>query len=106
MSLAIVIARRGVAARSRGHTVNEIADKDAEVNAIALEIEQYLEKHPRSKDSLEGIRSWWLTCMPLAATSFKVERALERLIQRGVVSKEILPDNRVIYSSARAKPIP
>lgn len=86
--------------------MNEIADNDAEVNAIALEIEQYLEKHPRSKDSLEGIRSWWLTCMPHATPSFKVERALERLIQRGVVSKEILPDSHVIYSSARAKPIP
>lgn len=85
--------------------MHDIADDESEVTAIAMEIEQYLKQHPRSKDSLEGIRSWWLSCVPFAVTSFKVERALERLILRGVVSKELLPDSRVIYSSARLKPI-
>ena len=95
-----------ITAKLRLTTVYDSGDDEAEVDAIATEIEHYLEKHPRSKDSLEGVRSWWLPCVPLAATSFKVERALERLIQRGVVSKELLPDGRVVYCSARFKPIP
>ena len=89
----------------RVRTVHKTVD-DAEVNAIATEIERYLEQHPRSKDSLEGIRSWWLAGGTDAAASFKVERALERLIMRGVVVKELLPDGRVIYSSAQAKAAP
>jgi len=79
---------------------------DAEVNAIATEIERYLAQHPRSKDSLEGIRSWWLAPGAQGAAAFKVEHALERLIMRGVVVKELLPDGRVIYSSAQAKAAP
>ena len=82
------------------------AGDDSEVHAIATEIEHYLACHPRSKDSTEGIRSWWLTGGTQAAASFKIDLALERLVTRGVVVKEILPDGRVIYSSARSAPPP
>ena len=81
------------------------AGEDSEVHAIATEIERYLACHPRSKDSTEGIRSWWLTGSTQVAASFKIDLALERLVTRGVVVKEILPDGRVIYSSAR-RPLP
>ena len=83
--------------------MRETEGDNAEVNAIAMEIEQYLEKRPRSKDSLEGIRTWWLAGASPAATSFKVERALEQLVARGVVIKRSLPDGRVIYASAPTK---
>ncbi len=83
--------------------MNETTAEDAEVKAIAMEIEQYLEKHPRSKDSLEGIRSWWLTHGPRPLTPAKVEKALDSLAVRGVVSKERLADGRVIYAAVTHK---
>ena len=84
--------------------MDKTADDDAEVNAIAMEIQQYLDKHPRSKDSLEGIRTWWLASAAQTVPSTQVERALERLIAHGLVMKEALPDGRMIYSRAKQSP--
>ena len=95
-----------MAGNTRDQTVHTTADDDAEVSAIAIEIEQYLERHPRSKDSLEGIRNWWLARVFLATTTAKVQRALELLVARNVVSKESLPDGRIVYASARKRPSP
>jgi type II secretory pathway component PulM len=83
--------------------VSEPEGDNAEVQAIAMEIEQYLDRHPRSKDNLEGIRMWWLTTTAPAATIIHVERALERLVAQGAVVKESMPDQRIVYASARKK---
>lgn len=71
---------------------------DAEVTAIAEEIERYIEDHPRSKDSLDGIRSWWLTEGTVSTAPGKVQEAVDRLVEKGVLTREVLPDGAIIYA--------
>ena len=72
---------------------------DADVKDVAIEIMQYLEKNPRGKDTLEGIRVWWLENGAIPAS--RVEKALSWLIQHQLVAKETLPDGGVVFSLTR-----
>ena len=71
---------------------------DAEVTAIAEEIERYIEDHPRSKDSLVGIRSWWLTEETMSTAPGKAQEAVDRLVDNGVLCRKMLPDGTIIYA--------
>jgi hypothetical protein len=51
---------------------------------VALEILAYLIKHPEAKDSLAGIRLWWLE-EPDQWSDKDVRRAAEALVKRGLL---------------------
>jgi hypothetical protein len=51
---------------------------------IALEILFYLVKHPDAKDSLAGIRLWWLD-EPDKWTFDELHRAADALVRRGTL---------------------
>jgi len=76
------------------------ADDDAQVERIANEIARYVQANQRSKDNLEGVRTCWLGGDQVNAPRAKVESALERLMKRGVLKQEVLPDGGVIYCTA------
>ena len=76
---------------------------DEQVQALARGIERYLEQHPNAADSLEGIQRWWLARQRYAENALKVERALERLIAKGIVVRRILPDGKAVYSGRKAE---
>jgi hypothetical protein len=59
----------------------ELAGRD---RRVALEILAYLVKHPEAKDSLAGIRQWWLS-EPDQWTDKDVRRAAEELVKRGLL---------------------
>ncbi len=52
--------------------------------SVALEILAYLIKHPEAKDSLAGIRLWWLE-EPDRWSDKDVSRAAEALVKRGLL---------------------
>lgn len=64
-----------------------------------MEIVQYLRKHPRSKDTMEGIRTWWLDKGDVPVSAWHVEKALNWLIKNHAVVKETLPDGGVVFAS-------
>lgn len=72
------------------------------VQRAAQAIERYLAQHPAAADSEEGIAQWWLPAMGVDVPVQTVCKALELLVERGVVSRTLLPD-RAIYRAA-AKP--
>jgi hypothetical protein len=49
---------------------------------LALQILDYLRRHPQAKDSVEGIAQFWVSADPV-----EVRRALERLVDRKLVEK-------------------
>lgn len=51
---------------------------------IALEILAYVIKHPEAKDSLAGIRLWWLE-EPDQWSDKDVRRATETLVEHGLL---------------------
>lgn len=49
---------------------------------LALQILDYLRRHPRAKDSVEGIAQFWVSADPV-----EVRRALDRLVDMKLVEK-------------------
>ena len=71
---------------------------DTAVVDLALKIMHYLEQHPHSKDTLDGIRTWWLSNDPAHIPISRVERAVDWLIRNHKVVREPLPDGGEVYS--------
>ncbi|MGP0628528.1 hypothetical protein ACTRW9_02350 [Nitrospina sp. 32_T5] len=76
-----------------------------ELSRIILDIQGYLEKHPRASDTPEGVMHW------LARQRYEnmlelVGQALERLVQEGVMEKRKMPDGRWVYSLGHEGPRP
>ncbi|MBN1655957.1 MAG: hypothetical protein JXA30_19475 [Deltaproteobacteria bacterium] len=55
------------------------------IAAMADEIRAYLESHPRQMDTLRGIVTWWWELERYRQTGLAVEKALERLLEEGIV---------------------
>jgi len=68
---------------------------------IAGEIERYLRAHPDAADSVEGITHWWLMRQRYSESVPRVRQALERLVARGVVTRRVLPEGRVVFAAPR-----
>ncbi len=64
---------------------------------IAEEIVRYLTGHPKAADSAEGIRQWWLSARGGHYSIQQVEAALECLLDRRLVQRELMPDGRTLY---------
>jgi hypothetical protein len=58
---------------------------DERVNNLADEIIDYLGKHPRAADTLDGIVSWWLPRQRFETAYELVNKALEHLVQSGML---------------------
>jgi hypothetical protein len=76
---------------------------DPEVERIALELEHYVSLHPTAADTPEGIARWWLVDHGSPAVNH-VEAALDLLVQRGSLRRQVLPDGNSLYLSARRSP--
>ncbi len=53
-----------------------------EESQLALQILDYLRRHPQAKDSVEGIARFWVNADPV-----EVRRALDRLVELKLVEK-------------------
>jgi alkylhydroperoxidase/carboxymuconolactone decarboxylase family protein YurZ len=78
--------------------LNSISDDG--VLVLAREILRYLHTHPEAKDSLEGIRHWWL---PRGHDDSRValERAIEYLVVHQYVTEHEMRAGARIYSLRR-----
>ncbi len=63
---------------------------------LVAEILRYLVAHPKAKDTLHGILSWWLP--GLGARTKSVEDSLEFLVSRGWLLVRSSPQSGRIYS--------
>ena len=70
------------------------------MNSIAEEIGRYLRDHPEAADSLDGIRQWWLPRLRLQEAAAEVEEALQELLGRGLIVRQVQPDGTVLYRRA------
>ena len=68
---------------------------------LAQEIRNYLNGHPDAADTLGGIAKWWLTRRQYTHRLDVVQRALDRLVEEGVLTKRQLRDGRNVYASVK-----
>lgn len=69
--------------------------------SIAIDIRRYLERHPNAADSVEGVTRWWLTREGSVESIDKVQKALDLLVERGLMTKRVQHDGQSIFARAR-----
>ena len=75
-------------------------DTSIEITELTREIMQYLDAHPGTADSLEGITQWWLLRQRYLRGLSKVENALDVLTERGEIEKIRHSDGTTVYRKA------
>ena len=70
---------------------------EGDVEFIASEIMEYLQRRPLASDTLEGITHWWLVQQAIVRNTDLVERALEQLAHEGKVSKKMNATSEAVY---------
>ena len=88
--------------RRRRDTRPEVSAPNKSVNTIAEEIARYLREHPDAADSFEGIRQWWLPRVRFQEATADIEGALEELLERGIVVRQVMPDGKILYRRAES----
>jgi hypothetical protein len=83
-----------------GTILHTNAQDDHRVASIAEDILHYLAKHPSAADSFEGISQWWLVRIRIEEATLEIQRALDRLVQGGLVVKDTLPSGQCLYRRA------
>ncbi len=76
-------------------------NRNADVAAIAQEINRYLDSHPNAADSLKGVLRWWLLRQRYEDSVETVCAALEYLVAVGEVSKTVTPKGKAVYSRVK-----
>jgi len=59
----------------------------------------YLKRNPGAGDTLEGIARWWLAQARIEVSVEQVRKALEELIDRGVIKTELLKDGSILFKA-------
>lgn len=72
--------------------------KQDDVDSIAAEIMDYLQRRPMASDSLDGITHWWLVEQAIERNREIVEQALARLTEEGKLVKKTGSNAEAIYS--------
>lgn len=71
----------------------------ATVESAAAAIKRYLDEHPGSADTVEGVAEWWLARQRVRETLAVVSQALNLLTDSGAVRKLRSVDGREIYAA-------
>jgi hypothetical protein len=81
-----------------------MCDTRGECSSNAAEVERavlgYLNKHPQAADTLDGITSWWLPQQRYETARERIEDALTRLVNSGVLRRQSLPGGELLYQLA------
>lgn len=72
-------------------------DQEARTQRAMQAIEAYVRGHPQAADSEAGIAQWWLGEMGVEASPAATREALERLVRREVLQRQVLADGSVIF---------
>ena len=60
---------------------------------------RYLEACPNAADTLNGVVEWWIPLQRYRDDYEKVAKILEELFAEGLIEKQVLPDQKIIYKA-------
>lgn len=81
--------------------MSEPDDLSKTVNRAIHEIVQYMTRHPEARDTLAGIRDWWLSPESTYTTA-ELQQALDTLTAWGWLVKQTLVTQTVVYGVSEA----
>ncbi len=64
----------------------------------------YIARHPMAADSVDGIAQVWLPAMGVDVPRAQLQAALDRLVERRLLSSVALADGGVIYRAPAGAP--
>ena len=70
---------------------------------VAYEILRYLIKNPGAKDTLEGIVVWWLLGRNTKYQKLLVQKALDMMVEDGLIIANQGTDSQTIYKLYRPR---
>lgn len=70
---------------------------------VSQEIVRYLDKKPDAAETLEGITHWWIAKQRLEEAEEVVRKALEYLVDEGVLEKYQLLGKEIYKKASAAK---
>ncbi len=70
---------------------------EVDVESLAREILRYLEAHGEAADTVDGIARWWIKRQRLEETRWRVQRALDYLVDEALVQSKVTPAGRILY---------
>lgn len=68
---------------------------------LKREILRYVERHPRSAETPEGIARWWLSRQRFEEAIEAVQAALDELVLEGKLERHIVPSGTPVYRARR-----
>ena len=68
-----------------------------DVDEVAGAIVAYLSTHPYASDTVISIARWWLVPAPVPISLEQLEKALQRLNERGHVVSDVLADGQRVF---------
>ena len=80
--------------------LDQITNKKVQV---AYEILRYLIKNPSAQDTLEGIVDWWFLGRNIKYPKLLVKKALDMMIEDGLVIAHQGSDSRTVYKLYRRR---
>ncbi len=81
----------------------ETSDASRAQGALERRILAYLAAHPDAKDTVDGIRQWWLRPMPDGLRSSDVTRALDELVRRGWLTVSERGRRTIVYGVEKSR---
>ena len=70
---------------------------------VAYEILRYLTKNPDAQDTVEGIIDWWFLGRNIKCQKRMVKKALEMMVEDGLVIARQKTDSRTVYKLYRPR---
>jgi hypothetical protein len=64
---------------------------------LKREILRYVERHPRSAETPEGIARWWLSRQRLEEAIDAVRAALDELVSEGKLERHVITGGTPVY---------
>lgn len=71
------------------------------IERLARAIVRYVNAHPDASDTIEGVARWWVASEAEHVTVDLLERALDMLTERRVLTVRVLPDGRQVFRRSR-----
>lgn len=68
------------------------------------EIVEYLRAHPSAADTVDGIVHWWLSRQRYETAKDVIWKALDDLVEQGVIDYITTGDNKKMFFSASSPP--